>query len=248
MPVGAVMSLSIWMVPLVAFLVAMPWLLRSRWRITIAAVLCLAPAFAYYEGLGYGFLPLGVALPFYLQGLAESWRDSLKAFMFQSPQMLVIGAIAYFLAGRHVTSDTAAGPPLCNPFAPTAWRRAIDELIGPGSDRASRCYAVVLFIALPGAVLLTGFYPWNPAFYPRHLVPVGSVTMSVIYPVFGVYLCVILAHLLTRAAMGPQRPAWPVWKRMLAASFFFFLLRLMVGLAIAGLASLSNVFMFSPIW
>lgn len=230
---------AVWLVPLAAFSALKPWLLRTRTRAVVAALLCFTPAIGImlHPNAIMTIAPLGVAIPSWLQGgLRESsdWREFLNVLAVHLPIIVLVGGIASLLVGRHLIRDAGGQAVLRNPLSLGMLRQAAASTMGRGTSTGMKIYSISLFLVLPAATMAANFIPWDQT-------PSGRFIPLSITAVF-ILLCAVLAHWSTSVIMGRPGPDSRALHRFGVALLMFLLLRSFVAMAVFRINNLSYHF------
>jgi len=230
---------AVWLVPLAAFSAMKPWLLRTRTRAVVAALLCFTPAIGVmlYPNAIMTIAPLGVAIPSWLRGgLRESsdWREVLNILVVHLPIILLVGGVAFLVVGRHLIRDAGGQAVLRNPLSLGMLRQAAASTMGRGTSTGMKIYSISLFLMLPAAMMVANFIPWDQT-------PSGRFVPLSITAVF-LFLCAVLAHWSTSVIMGRPGPESRALRRFVVALLVFLLLRSFVAMAVFRINDLSYHF------
>ena len=229
---------AVWLVPLAAFSAMKPWLLRTRTRAVVVALLCFTPAIGLmlHPNAIMTIAPLGVAIPSWLRGgLRESsdWREVLNILVVHLPIIVLVGGIASLLVGRHLIRDAGGQAVLRNPLSLGMLRQAAASTMGRGTSTGMKIYSISLFLMLPAATMVANFIPWDQT-------PSGRFVPLSITAVF-LFLCAVLAHWSTSVIMGRPGPESRALRRF-AVALVFLLLRSFVAMAVFRINDLSYHF------
>ena len=230
---------AVWLVPLAAFSAMKPWLLRTRTRAVVVALLCFTPAIGLmlHPNAIMTIAPLGVAIPSWLRGgLRESsdWREVLNILVVHLPIIVLVGGIASLLVGRHLIRDAGGQAVLRNPLSLGMLRQAAASTMGRGTSTGMKIYSISLFLMLPAATMVANFIPWDQT-------PSGRFVPLSITAVF-LFLCAVLAHWSTSVIMGRPGPESRALRRFAVALLVFLLLRSFVAMAVFRINDLSYHF------
>ena len=230
---------AVWLVPLAAFSAMKPWLLRTRTRAVVVALLCFTPAIGLmlHPNAIMTIAPLGVAIPSWLRGgLRESsdWREVLNILVVHLPIIVLVGGIASLLVGRHLIRDAGGQAVLRNPLSLGMLRQAAASTMGRGTSTGMKIYSISLFLMLPAATMVANFIPWDQT-------PSGRFVPLSITAVF-LFLCAVLAPWSTSVIMGRPGPESRALRRFAVALLVFLLLRSFVAMAVFRINDLSYHF------
>jgi len=231
---------AVWLVPLAAFSALKPWLLRTRTRAVVAALLCFTPAIGtmLYPNVIMTIAPLGIAILSWLRvgGLRESsdWREVLNVLVVHLPIIVLVGGIASLLVGRHLIREGDGQAVLRNPLSLGMLRQAAASTMGRAASTGMKIYSISLFLVLPAATMAANFIPWDQT-------PSGRVAPLSITAVF-LFLCAVLAHWSTSVIMGRPGPDSRALHRFGVALLMFLLLRSFVAMAVFRITNLSYLF------
>lgn len=233
---------AVWLVPLAAFSALKPWLLRTRTRAVVAALLCFTPAIGVmlHPNAIMTIAPLGIAIPSWLRvGLRESsdWREFLNVLAVLAvhlPIIVLVGGIASLLVGRHLIRDAGGQAVLRNPLSLGMLRQAAASTMGRGTSTGMKIYSISLFLMLPAATMVANFIPWDQT-------PSGRFVPLSITAVF-LFLCAVLAHWSTSVIMGRPGPESRALRRFVVALLVFLVLRSFVAMAVFRINDLSHHF------